>query len=372
MRTAQVCQVPGAGRQTHVAFFRVRRSGGDRSTTSMPASPAAEAVVDCAVYVDGRRLAGKYTHEAAVAEVRERGEGFVWLGLLAPDEEQMAGVATTFGLHELAVEDAVQAHQRPKLERYDDLLFLVLRTVVYIPRDSRVAINDVVETGEIMVFVGDDFVVTVRHGDHTGLSTVRADLENNPERLALGPSAVVHAIADHVVDSYLDVTASIEDDVDSMEEAVFRPRTKVSIEHIYLLKREIIELRKSVNPLSNPLLRLARRSASPIPKEIRRFFGDVLDHHTIVAERIAQYDELLGSLVDAALAKVSVQQNTDMRKISAWVALAAVPTMVAGIYGMNFGNMPAVDWEYGYHVVLGLIAVVIIGLVITFKRNHWL
>ncbi|MFD4367877.1 magnesium/cobalt transporter CorA [Rhodococcus sp. NPDC058521] len=345
---------------------------GQKAPRPKPPIPAVRAIVDCAVYVDGRRLPGKYTHESALAEVRERGEGFVWLGLLAPDEDQMARVASTYGLHELMVEDAVHAHQRPKLERYDEVVFLVLRTVCYVPHDSVVTANEIVETGEIMVLAGDDFVVTVRHGDHTGLAAVRTALEDNPERLALGPTSVLHAIADHVVDSYLDVTESIEEDVDSMEEAVFNPQSTVAIEKIYLLKREIVELRKSVIPLSNPLLRLTRGPGNPIPKEVRRYFRDVQDHHTIVAERIAEFDEVLSSLVDAALAKVAVQQNTDMRKISAWVAIAAVPTMVAGIYGMNFDHMPELHWEYAYYVVVGVIVLVIVGLFVTFRRNNWL
>ncbi|MFZ2176984.1 MAG: magnesium and cobalt transport protein CorA [Rhodococcus sp. (in: high G+C Gram-positive bacteria)] len=334
--------------------------------------PTARAVVDCAVYVDGARLPGKYTYQAALAEVRRRGEGFAWVGLLAPDEGQMEDVAGTFGLHELLVEDAVHAHQRPKLERYDDVLVLVLRTVKYVPHESVATASEIVETGEIMVFVGADYVLTVRHGDHSGLSEVREALEGNPERLALGPFAVLHAIADHVVDTYLDVTQSIEEDVDAMEAAVFSPRNTVAIEHIYLLKREVVELRKSVNPLSNPLITLTRSPGNPVPKEVRRYFRDALDHHTIVAERIGEYDEILSSLVDAALAKVAVQQNTDMRKISAWVAIAAVPTMIAGIYGMNFDNMPELHWEFGYHAVITFITLTAVGLFVTFRRNHWL
>lgn len=335
--------------------------------------PAARAVVDCAVYVDGTRLPGTFTHQAALDEVRARGgNAFVWLGLHAPDAVQMESVAGTFNLHELMVEDAVHAHQRPKLEQYDDLLFLVLRTVTYVPHESIATAHEIVETGEIMVFVGADFVVTVRHGDHSQLATVRHALESNPERLALGPTAVLHAIADHVVDSYLEVTQAVEQDVDTMEEEVFTPRNLVAVEHIYFLKREIVELRRAVNPLSNPLLRLTQPTANPVPKEVRRYFRDVLDHHTIVAERIAEYDEVLSTLVDAALAKVAVQQNTDMRKISSWVAIAAVPTMIAGIYGMNFDNMPELHWTYGYHAVVGFIAAVVIGLFVTFRRNNWL
>ena len=333
--------------------------------------PIRRAIVDCAVYVDGERLAGRFGHNEALNEVRTRGEGFVWVGLHEPNEEQMAGVAETFGLHELAVEDAVHAHQRPKLERYDDLIFLVLRTVNYIEHKMN-SVSEIVETGEIMVFVGPDFVVTVRHGDHTGLSGVRRQLESNPQRLALGPAAVLHGIADHVVDSYLEVATNLERDVDAMEEYVFTPRSRVEIEPIYQLKREVVEMRRSVNPLAAPLQSLTQGPMSTVPKEVRRYLRDVADHHTHVAEQIADFDEALSSLVDAALAKVQLQQNTDMRKISAWVAIAAVPTMIAGIYGMNFEHMPELHWKYGYGLVLGLIVTVCAGLYITFHRNEWL
>lgn len=334
--------------------------------------PTARAIVDCAVYVDGVRLPGKYTHSAAISEVRKRGEGFVWLGLHAPDEGQMNGVAECYGLHELMVEDAVHAHQRPKLERYDDVAFLVLRTVSYVEHESVTTANEIVESGEIMVFLARDFVITVRHGEHSGLAGVRHRLEANTERLALGPSAVLHAVADHVVDEYLAVTGSIERDVDVMEEEVFSPNHHVPIENIYLLKREVVELRRSVTPLSTPLNQLVQGADTPIPKAVRRYLRDVQDHHTTVAERVAEFDEVLSSLVDAALARVTMQQNMDMRKISAWVAIAAVPTMVAGIYGMNFDNIPELHWQYGYYIVVGIVASVCIGLFATFRRNNWL
>ncbi|MBF6210892.1 magnesium/cobalt transporter CorA [Nocardia puris] len=333
--------------------------------------PTARAIVDCGVYVDGERLPGRFTHEAALAEVRERGSGFVWVGLHDPDEHQMADIAHAFDLHPLAVEDAVHAKQRPKLERYDDTLFLVLRTVSYVPHDIH-AISEIVETGDIMVFTGPDFAVTVRHGEHTGLAGVRHELESKPEQLALGPGAVLHAVADHVVDSYVDVAGSVENDIEEMEEAVFTPRNLTTVETIYQLKREVVELRRAVNPLALPLQLLVHKPDLPLPKEIRRYLRDVADHHTTVAEHIADFDESLSELVSAALAKISVQQNTDMRKISAWVAIAAVPTMIAGIYGMNFEHMPELSSPWGYPAVWMVILTICTGLYVTFHRNNWL
>ena len=341
-------------------------------TPPVPTVPTEHAVVDCAVYVDGHRLPGRYTHTEAVAEVRRRGTGFVWLGLHHPDEEQMSNVSRTFGLHELMVEDAVHAHQRPKLERYDDVLFLVLRTVSYIEHESVTTTKDIVETGEIMLFTGPDFIVSVRHGDHSELSHVRKRLERDPDHLSRGPAAVLHAIADHVVDSYLAVTTAVQPDVDDIEELVFTPDTRIAVDQIYMLKREIVQLRRAVVPLAEPLQQLIRAPGNPIPKDVRRYFRDVADHHTTVSDRIAAFDETLGTLLDAAIAKVTVQQNTDMRKISAWVAIAAVPTMIAGIYGMNFDRMPELQWEYGYYVVLAAIVTITVGLFVTFRRNNWL
>ena len=338
--------------------------------------PVARAMVDCAVYVDGSRLPGKFTHAAALAKVRDmRDEGqsaFVWIGLHEPDEHQMQSVAEVFGLHPLAVEDAVHAHQRPKLERYDTTLFLVLKTVNYVPHESVALAREIVETGEIMVFVGPEFVVTVRHGDHSGLAGVRRKMEDEHKQLALGPYAVMHAIADHVVDSYLDVTRLMEFDIDAIEEDTFSPTAKTDVEHIYLLKREVVELRRAVSPLSVELGRLQSDHKDLLSKEVLRYMRDVIDHQTHAADQIASYDDMLSSLVQAALAKVGMQQNTDMRKISAWVAIAAVPTMVAGIYGMNFDHMPELHQVWGYPAVLLLMVCVCGFLYRNFRRNHWL
>jgi len=335
-----------------------------------------QAVVDCAIYLDGHRLPGAFTPETAFARVRELEaagqQAFVWIGLHEPDHGQMQSIADLFGLHPLAVEDAVHAHQRPKAERYDETLFMVLKTVNYVPHETVALAREIVETGEIMVFVGSDFVVTVRHGDHTGLADVRKRLEADAVQLRLGPPAVMHAVADHVVDSYRRVTAAMEADVDAIEETTFSPTSKTDIEPIYLLKREVVELRRAVSPLTDDLEWLNTANNDLLVKEVRRQMRDVLDHQIVAADKISEYDEMLSSLVQAALAKVGMQQNQDMRKISAWAAMAAVPTAIAGIYGMNFENMPELSWTWGYPAVLLLMVAICTFLYRTFRRNHWL
>ena len=353
----------------------VVRGKGDPDAKSIHV-PVARAMVDCGIYVDGQRAPGKYTHAAALNKVheleREGKEAFVWIGLHEPDEHQMQAVADVFCLHELAVEDAVHAHQRPKLERYDKTLFLVLKTVKYVEHESMINAREIVETGEIMIFVGPDFVVTVRHGEHGRLAEVRKRLDASPSILKLGPFAVMHAIADHVVDSYLDVTDLIETDIDAMEEDIFSPRTQTNIECIYLLKREVVELRRAVGPLTVALQRLATDHTELIDVEVRRYMRDVLDHQIQASDRITSYDEMLSSLVNAALGKVAMQQNVDMRKISAWVAIAAVPTAIAGIYGMNFDHMPELHWAWGYPTVLLVMVIVCTALHRVFRHNNWL
>jgi len=353
------------------ARSRVIHPGG-RVRPALSTGPQPAYVVDCAVYVDGHRLPGRWTHPDALAEVRRRGRGFVWIGLKDPNEQQINGIAETFGLHELAAEDAVHGHQRPKLELYGDTLFMVLKTVCYVNHEAPTTTMEIVNTGELMAFLGPEFVVTVRRGQHSGLASLRRDLEGNPERLAMGPDAVLHAIADYVVDSYLDVTDRVEDDIDAMEEQVFSTRSSVSAEQIYMMKHEITELRRAVIPLGTPLRRLSEGYTPLVNDEVRLYFRDVEDHLTTVAERINNYDELLTSLVNAALAKITLQQNTDMRKITAWVAIIAVPTMIAGIYGMNFDYMPELHWRLGYPLVIVLILAACVSLYRVFRRNKWL
>lgn len=340
------------------------------------ANPPAAVLVDCGVYVDGRRLPGKFTPGEALAKVREvqqpAVEAFAWIGLHEPDEVVMQEVADVFGLHPLAVEDAVVAHQRPKLERYDDALFLVLKTVKYVPHESVALAREIVETGEIMIFVGKDFVVTVRHGEHGGLHDVRKRMDCNPEHLRLGPYAVMHAISDYVVDHYLEVTGLMEDDVDAIEVVAFAPGRSIDVEPIYLLKREVVELRRCVAPLSGAFGRMQVENKDLINKEVRRYLRDVADHQTQAAEQIASYDDMLNSLVQAALARVGMQQNMDMRKISAWAGIVAVPTMVAGIYGMNFHDMPELNEKWGYPTVVAVMVVICVFLYFNFRKRDWL
>jgi magnesium transporter len=329
-------------------------------------------VVDCGVYVDGERLPGQWSPLDAITEVRRRRAGFVWIGLYEPGEEQLQGIAEVFGLHELAVEDAVTAHQRPKLDRYDETLFMVLKTVRYIEHESPTSANEIVETGEIMAFLGKQFIVTVRHGKHSGLQSLREELEAAPDRMNIGPAAVLHAIADRIVDSYLVVSEKFENDIDVIENSVFAPRSPIGAEQMYLMKREILELRRAVMPLALPLRRLAEGYTPLVPEQVRSYFRDVDDHLTTVSERVASFDELLTTLVDATLAKISLQQNMDMRKITSWAAILAVPTMAVGVYGMNFDYMPETHWRYGYPLIMSVIVAACMVLYRIFRKNRWL
>ncbi|WP_343710363.1 magnesium/cobalt transporter CorA [Mycobacterium sp.] len=354
----------------------VARAGSAEPGTRPAGKPVERAMVDCGVYADGHRLPGVYSHSAALAKVREiedaGQDAFVWIGLHEPTEHQMQEVAEVFGLHPLAAEDAVHAHQRPKLERYDETLFLVLKTVNYVSHDSVVLAREIVQTGEIMIFVGRDFVVTVRHGEHGGLSYVRKRMDANPEHMRRGPFAVMHAIADYVVDHYLEVTSLMETDIDAIEEVAFAPGQRTDVEPIYQLKREVVELRRCVTPLSVPFQRMQTEHKDLIAKEVRRYLRDVADHQMQAAEQIAGYAENLTSLVQAALARVGMQQNTDMRKMSAWAGIVAVPTMFAGIWGMNFEFMPVLHVIWGYPAALALMVGACLVLYRNFRRRDWL
>ncbi|MFE2417929.1 magnesium and cobalt transport protein CorA [Streptomyces hokutonensis] len=336
-------------------------------------SPLGSSVVKCVTYQDGVRVPVGGDLVDAVERVRKKDDGFVWLGLHEPTNEEFAGIAELFDLHPLAVEDAIEAHQRPKVERYGETLFAVFKTVCYVEHEKLTATSEVVDTGEIMVFVGAEFVITVRHGRHGSLGPLREELESNPRQLAKGPAAVLHAIADHVVDDYLSVTDSVQADIDQVETDVFAENgARADPGRIYQLKRELLELKRAVVPLSGPLEALSTRPMRVVGPEIQAYFRDVSDHLLRAKEQIASFDELLNSILQAHLAQVTVAQNEDMRKITAWAAVIAVPTMVCGVYGMNFDNMPELHWRFGYPLVLVVISLACLALYRGFRRNGWL
>ncbi|MCW2538860.1 MAG: magnesium transporter CorA [Frankiales bacterium] len=348
---------------------RALRRGGSHLPW-IPEVDRSTAIVDCAVYRDGVRQPNAESWQQALRGLRD--DEFLWIGLHEPSERQLAGIADAFDLHPLAVEDAVHAHQRPKLDRYDESLFAVVKTVHY-DTDGKAVTAEVVETGEVMVFLGRNFVITVRHGEHGGLRTLRKRLESTPERLAMGPSVVLHAILDQVVDDYLVVTSELQTDIDEVENSVFAGSNRFAeANRMYALKREVLALRRAAGPLSAPLRLLAERPMRFVQEDVREYFRDVDDHLTLVVEQVAGFDDLLTTLVSANLAQVSVVQNEDMRKISAWVAIVSVPTMVAGIYGMNFDHMPETHWTYSYPVVVVITIGICFMLHRAFKRNGWL
>ena len=325
-------------------------------------------IVDNALYRDGVRV-DCGTEVSDLAGVRARATGahdFVWIGLHEPSEHELEAVAALYGLHPLAVEDALSAHQRPKLERYEDSLFLVLKTLWYVDA------TDAVETGEINIFVGDDFVVTVRHGEGGSLHAARKELEGMQKLLAHGPSAVVYTVCDQVVDRYEEVAGQLVIDVDEVESSVFAPKRTNDAERIYVLKRELAEMRRAVLPLREPVHRFATGAVRGIDSDAAPYFRDVADHLVRVAETIDELETLLTAVFDAHLARITVQQNDDMRKISAAVGLVAAPTLIAGVYGMNFQHMPELGWPFGYPMSLLMMAASSLAIWIVARRAGWL
>ncbi|MFD2006261.1 magnesium/cobalt transporter CorA [Streptomyces narbonensis] len=326
-------------------------------------------IVDSAIYRDGRRTPGPADLSDALDEARVTGDAFLWVGLYEPSEAEFAHVASEFALHPLAVEDALKAHQRPKLEVYDDSLFVVLKPVVYEPESDRVT------SGELMVFIGDCFVVTVRHGEGAALAAVRKRLEAEPAVLRHGPTAVLYAVSDAVVDHYLDVAGELQVDLEELEADVFAPtggNPSNTAERIYTAKRQVLEFRRASGPLAGPLARLATGSVPFVNEHAQPFFRDVNDHLLRSNEQVEGLDRLLSDVLSAHLAQMGVRQNDDMRKISAWAAMAAVPTMIAGIYGMNFDHMPELHWTWSYPALIVLMAGIVTGLYRLFKRRGWL
>jgi magnesium transporter len=336
-------------------------------------------IVDNAIYVDGRRAAEPSSLQETYAACRDH-RGLAWIGLYEPTEEEFSSVSEEFGLHPLAVEDAIKAHQRPKIERYDGTLFVVLRPTRYVDE------TETVEFGEIHAFVGEDFVVTVRHGEASTLDRVRKRLESMPELLRKGPLAVLYAIMDRVVDDYAPVVAGLENDIDEIETEVFSGNAGVS-RRIYELSREVIEFQRAIKPLPGILRRLVADSDEyEVEPELRRYLRDVQDHAIRAVERVDGFRGLLQNILSVnltlvglqqneevkALTEASVAQNNEVKKISAWAAILFAPTLVGTVYGMNFKYMPELNWGLGYPFALVLMLLVSVSLYLIFKNRSWL
>jgi magnesium transporter len=323
------------------------------------------AIVDCAHYRDGvRQHEGPLEVEQAARAARGEGD-FVWLGLVEPSDEEMGSVAAAFGLHELAVEDAKHAHQRPKLEDYDDSFFVVLRPARYDDAAEEV------EFGEIHLFIGGAYLIAVRHGAASELGPARQRLEARPDLLRLGPAAAAWAIVDKVVDDYAPVVDGLETDIEEVEQQIFTHGADPT-ERIYRLKREVIEFHRAASPLLGPLEQLERGAFPRVDERLRSFFRDVADHARRIDEQVMGQRELLTSVLEANLALQSVRQNEVVRQISAWAAIIAVPTFIASVYGMNFEHMPELDSPIGYPLALAVMAVCVFVLHGFFRRIHWL
>lgn len=344
-------------------------------------------IVDQAVYADGVRhpcstpaeglaMAQRFNArpegghgclpaDGAGDEQAPRGRAFVWVGLFDPSEAEVKRMAQVFDLHPLATEDLLTGRQRPKLDVFDDSALVVFRTLRYYDANSDV------ETGEVMLGIGPDWVLTVRHGPHTRLTGVRQRLESRPDLMVQGPASALFVVADHIVDRYTEVDAELQRDLTEIEEATFAIGTRIDVEEIYRLKREILEARGAVQPLAEPLRHLLG-DERVVPRSMDAYFSDVQDHLLRAEEHVSSYDQSLTDILQAHLAMVAVQQGDDTRKISAWAALAAVPTLIAGIYGMNFEFMPELDERWGYPAVLTLIFTICAFLWWRFRRSGWL
>lgn len=337
------------------------------------------AIIDNGIYVDGVRTENPSSLDETFELMRNRG-GMGWIGLYRPGDDELQAVASEFGLHELAVEDALTGHQRPKIERYGDHLFVVLRPARYLDAEEEV------EFGELHVFVGHDFVVTVRHAESPDLGRVRRRLESQPELLARGPEAVLYAILDEVVDEYAPVLAGLENDIDEIESQLFVEDVDAT-QRIYELGREVIDFQRAAQPLTGMIEALQRGGEKyAVDEELQRHLRDVHDHAIRVADRAATFRTILDNALTVESTIVARRQNDEMRRmtevsirqaeqtkrISSWAAILFAPTLVGGIYGMNFDHMPELHWAFGYPMALGLMLALGVGLYAAFKRNGWL
>jgi magnesium transporter len=337
-------------------------------------------IVDCAHYRDGRRQHEGRMDPREAAAICHREPGFVWLGMVEPTPEELAGVETVFGLHELAVEDAQSFHLRPKVEQYDgNITFVVLRTARYVTSSERPSLRGreaetgapEVEFGEISIFVGPAFVITVRQGGASDLHPARLRLEKRPELLEEGPASVLWAIADQVVDDYAPVVEGLERDIEEIEQLVFSG-SHAPTRRIYLLRREVSDFYRAVHPLLGPAAAITQGGVLPIGARLRTYFRDVDDHLKLVNEEVMAQRDLLSTILQANMAVLSVEQNDVVRKISAWAAIITVPTFIASFYGMNFEKMPELREHWGYPAVVGLMVLSAVVLFASFRRARWL
>lgn len=345
-----------------------------------PEPAAADSVVQAALYRDGVRVSTPASLADTFRELRDQPSGMAWIGLARPTEAELLSLAAEFDLHPLAVEDAMEAHQRPKLERYGDTLFVVLSAARYLDAAEEVYF------GELHVFVGPDFVITVRHGAAPDLSAVRRRMEDTPELLKLGPEAVLYAILDSVVDGYVPVVSGVQNDIDEIETEVFRGDPEVS-RRIYELSREMVEFQRATRPLVGMLHGLMAGFAKyGTEEELQRYLRDVADHVTHTSERVDGFRQALTDILTVnatlvtqqqnaemrALAEAGFEQNEEIKKISSWAAILFAPTLVGTIYGMNFERMPELHWMLGYPFAIVLMAIVCTSLYVIFKRKDWL
>jgi magnesium transporter len=324
-----------------------------------------EGIVNCAAYSDGRRIA-----TIPIADISEHlsdPNGFVWIGLYEPSEEMLKQIQEEFNLHDLAVEDAHRAHQRPKIETYGDTLFIVVRTA---------QINDVthdIDFGETHFFVGKNFILSIRHGSSRPYSDVRARCESAPQLLRKGPGFALYAVIDWIVDGYFPVIEALEEDLQHLEELIFAEKpSRGTTRQIYDLKRKLVEIKRAVSPLIDMCTRLMRFDLDVIPEDTRPYFRDIYDHVIRINEMVDSSREILGTALEANFSLISISQNEVQKRFAGWAAILAVPTLIAGVYGMNFRFMPELDWIYGYPFMLSLTVVICLLMYGGFKRAGWL
>jgi len=329
------------------------------------ATESANGVVACVAYAEGKRLGDISIPD--ISEALKKPGVFVWIGLHDPDPELLKQIQHEFGLHDLAVEDAQLAHQRPKLEQYGDSIFVVLRPAILSADKQHV------DLGETHLFVGPRYIVSIRHGNTPPYAAVRSRCESTPPVLAKGPGYVLYALMDFIVDQYFPVLDTLGDQLERLEDEIFSDEfDRATVHQIYDLKRNLVEVKRGVSPLVDMCNRLVRFEMPLIPEDTRPYFRDVYDHAIRINEQVDTLRELLTSALEAHLSLTAVAQNDAMKKLAGWAAIIGVPTMVAGVYGMNFKFMPELEWRYGYPVVLTGMAAICVYLYYRFKRSGWL